>query len=122
MAGKHKRRAIPYRQRQILELIARGIQSPADIARRMKITPANARVMLYKMRKAGLDVPYVHNGVPVMGHPVSVILSNQMHNVLRKHASERGLSPDALARKMLVAIIEDGLFEAVIDTEDKNEK
>lgn len=118
MAKKHKRRrAIPYRQRQILGLIARGVLTPSAIARRMKITPEHARVMLFKMRKAGLDVPYTRNGVPVMGHPVSVVIPNRMHSVLEQQASERGLSADALVRQMLLTIIEDQLFDAVIDTE-----
>lgn len=120
MAKKHKRRAIPYRQRQILDLIARGVLTPSAIARRMKITPEHARVMLCKMRKAGLDVPYNKNGVPVMGHPLSVIIPNQMHLVLQQQATERGLSADALVRKMLLTIIEDQLFDAVIDTEADN--
>lgn len=118
MARKHKRRSIPYRQRQILDLISRGVLTPAAIARRMKITPENARVILHKMRKAGLNVPFVQNGVPVMGHPVQVVLTNKMHGVLRQQAEERGVSPDTLVRQMLVTIIEDGLFNAVIDTEE----
>lgn len=122
MARKHKRRAIPYRQRQVLDLIARGVLTPAAIARRMKITPEHARVMLHKMRKAGLDVPYCERGVPIMGHPVNVILTNRMHSVLRQQADERGVSPDALVRQMLVTIIEDGLFDAVIDTEEGDGK
>jgi hypothetical protein len=84
----------------------------------MKITPENARVILHKMRKAGLDVPFVQNGIPVMGHPVQVVLTNKMHGVLRQQAEERGVSPDTLVRQMLITIIEDGLFNAVIDPEE----
>lgn len=120
MGRRHKTKSLTARQRQILELIEEGVLTPSAIAERVGISKSNARVILWKMRKAGLNVPMVRKGIPVFGHPVDVVLSNDLHEKIEQQAKERGVPVDDLVRRMLVAIIEDNLFDAVIDADEEN--
>lgn len=119
MGRRHKQKTPTTRQRQILDLIEEGVLTPSAIAERMGISRSNARVILWKMRRAGFNVPVVRNGIPIFGHLVNVVLANELHEKIEQQAQERGVSADDLVRRMLVAIIEDNLFDAVIDADEE---
>ncbi len=68
---------------------------------------------LSKARAAGVDIPKFRGG-PRMGRAAKVIPADIAH-ALEPHAQERGLQVADLVRRLIEAIVEADLVDAVLD-------
>lgn len=80
--------------------------SVCDIARHMNVKPASIRVIASREK--------LNNGRKARP-PVNFFMSDYDHTILKIEADKRGVNASELAHKIICTIIQDDMFDAVLD-------
>ena len=118
---------------QIPALLDRGL-SPTEIAQlcgctlgTLRVVCSNAKISL---RRKSLSKPRAHETAPHLAgrnaacswhdgyKPITIQLPVATADLLRQRANEKGLAPSTLATTLLEVIIQDKLYDAVLDDRD----
>ena len=96
----------PSRREAVMALIAQGLDR-FEIAARIGIKPSTVAVHCHYLRRGRGD-----RGHPKFAH---VRIERDALAALASHAAERGVTVDILARRILQAVIDGNLVNAVLD-------
>jgi len=105
----------------VVEMSRRGLP-PRDIARRLGTTANAISTRLHQLRKRGVALP-----PPQIGRPKGTARSHltrttrQLHEDLQPYAARRGLAVKELCRRILNAVAEDDLVDAILDDLENDE-
>ena len=96
----------PSRREAVMALTAQGL-SQADIAARIGIRPSPVAVHCHYLRRGRGD-----RGHPKFAH---LRIERDALAALASHAAARGVTVDVLARRILQAVVDGNLADAVLD-------
>ncbi|WP_020184809.1 hypothetical protein [Methylopila sp. 73B] len=92
-----------------IEPLALAGMRPKDIAVRLGASQDYVRAAMSRMRKRGVPIPKFEGG------NLSRTFDDRGWATLRAHAERRDLSVRALIKKTVLKLVEDDLFDAVLD-------
>ena len=93
---------------------ARAGERPGEIAIALNLAPNTVYCHLSRARRAGLDVPRYGGGIRA-GVTMHVPVPPPLRVRLAAEAKARGQTSNDLAVRILSAVLEDGLTDAVLD-------
>ncbi len=100
------------KEKRVMRLIEQGVTAPVEIAEHLRIKRSYARVLLCKLRKKGLHIPYAR---PISLEPIRMMVAGELAEDVRKYAKTKGTTATALIHRIILVITKENLFDAIID-------
>ena len=102
--------------RQICTMAQEGTR-PIEIARKLRLRPQKVYTAIKTGRKKGMDIPLFTQSGPPPGYRTGprIPVSQSVFNGLEAAALRRGEETRIFAAQLLGQIVEDDLFDAVLD-------